>query len=214
VIHYITCTAAAVISPNRSMGGEDEDEDEESMDDLWANAWGSPDNVKDERTTSSEKSKDNALQEDDLSMPSWSTGPGIQWDEPSDTQNSLWSQHTQDWSLANPYSDIPPVPSRLAELPDDKDPAVELVVEPEPHSTFASSPRAQSDVVSAHSPSPSKELDEEVSPSPIPSSAPSPPSPSPSPPSSPDAFGTFTVGTEHSDITPFLQLLELHLEAS
>ncbi|KAI0295958.1 hypothetical protein BC826DRAFT_1174887 [Russula brevipes] len=170
------------------------------MDDLWANAWGSPDNIKDETTTTSEKPKDDAFQEDDLSMPSWSTGPGIQWNEPSDTQSSLWSQPTQDWSLANPYSDIPPAPSRLAELPDDKGPAVELVAEPEPHST-PSSPQAQSDVVSAHAPSPSKELDEEVSPSPIPSPA---PSPSPSPPPSPDdAFGTFTVGTEHSDITPF-----------
>ncbi|KAH9993740.1 hypothetical protein BJV74DRAFT_366792 [Russula compacta] len=134
-------------------------------------------------------------------MPSWSTGPGIRWDEPSDTSSPLWSNAhhaTQDWSIENTYGDIPLGNSCPAELPADDDPTVERVVEPESHPSSPSSPRAQSDDIAPTSLS--RDLDREVSPSPIPSS---PPSPEPSPPSSPDVFGTFTVGTEPSDTSPF-----------
>lgn len=176
------------------------------MDDLWGNAWGSPDDLKDEgklTTTTwspSEKSRNDDPQEDDLSMPSWSTGPGIQWDEPSNIQSSLWSNvhhTTQDWSLENPYADIPLGTSRPPELPNEKDTVGEPAVGPQSHSLPSSPPALRDDI---HPPSPSVGLDDEVSHSPTP---PSTPSPEPSPSSSPDAFGTFTVGTEHSDATPF-----------
>ncbi|KAH9967282.1 hypothetical protein BC827DRAFT_1264129 [Russula dissimulans] len=170
------------------------------MDDLWGNAWGSPDDVKGNdngRTITwptSEKPRDDDFQEDDLAMPSWSTGPGIRWDEPSDTQSPLWSSAhhtTHDWSFENPSSGISLGHSSLTEPPHGKDIAS---LESEPQPSSPSSLRAQSDDISAPSPS------REVSPTPVSSSA---PSPEPSPPSSPDAFGTFTVGTEHSDAAPF-----------
>ncbi|KAH9995589.1 hypothetical protein BJV77DRAFT_229640 [Russula vinacea] len=171
------------------------------MDDLWGNAWGSPDDdAKATAWSTSEKPQNDDHQEDDLAMPSWSTGPGIQWDEPSDTQGPLWSNahHTaQDWSLEHPYGDISLANSRPAEPPADDNSTVELPVEAEspPHSPYL--PQGQCDDISA--PSLSRELDEELSPSPISS----PPPPEPSPPSSPDAFGTFTIGAEHSDTAPF-----------
>ena len=176
------------------------------MDDLWGNAWGSPDDLKDEgklTTTTwstSEKSRNDDPQEDDLSTPSWSTGPGIQWDEPSNVQSSLWSNvhhTTQDWSLENPYADIPLGSSRHPDLPSEKDAVGELTIEPQSPSSPSSPPAPSDDI---RLPSPSVGLDEEESHSPISSS---PPSPEPSPPSSPDAFGTFTVGTEHRDTTHF-----------
>ncbi len=182
---------------------------EHSMDDLWGNAWGSPeDDAKPTTWAISEKPRNDDLQEDDLAMPSWSTGPGIQWDEPSDTQTSLWSNanphHTvQDRPLENSFDEIPLRNSRLAEPQGDNNSTVELPVEPESHSFSPPSPRAQRDDIAA--PSPSREPDRELSPSPTPASpSPSPsPSPEPSPSSSLDAFGTFTIGAEHSDTAPF-----------
>ena len=176
------------------------------MDDLWGNAWGSPDDLKDDgklTTTTwstSQKSRNDDPQEDDLSVPSWSTGPGIQWDEPSNIQSSLWSNvhhTTQDWSLENPYADIPLANSRPPEIPNEKDTVGEQAVEPQSYSSPSSPPAPSDDI---QPPPPSVGLDGEVSHFPTPSS---PPSPEPSPPSSPDAFGTFTVGTEHGDTTPF-----------
>ncbi|SRR6266478_1152342 len=175
------------------------------MDDLWGNAWGSPDDDTRPKTwTISEKPRNDDLQEDDLAMPSWSTGPGIKWDEPSDTQASLWSNahHTaQNWSPENLYGDIPQGNSRIPEPQGDTNSTVELPVpfEPESHSFSSPSPRAQPDDITP--PSPSREPDRESSPSPILSSLSR--SPEPSPPSSPDAFGTFTIGAEHSDTAPF-----------
>ncbi|KAI9440542.1 hypothetical protein H4582DRAFT_2074326 [Lactarius indigo] len=113
------------------------------MDDLWGNAWGSPDDVKDERKpvawSTSEKSRSDDPQEDDLSMPSWSTtGPGIRWDEPSATLSPLWStghhDKQQDWSLDNPYDDIPLGNSSQAELPND-DSSNDLESHPTPPTT-------------------------------------------------------------------------------
>ena len=179
------------------------------MDDLWGNAWGSPeDDAKPTTWTVSEKPRNDDLQEDDLATPSWSTGPGIRWDEPSDTQTSLWSNanahHTaQDRPLENSYGDIPLGNSRLAEPQGDNNNTLELPVEPESHSFSPPSPRAQrSDITAA---SPSREPDRELSPSPTPSSpSRSPePEPEPSPSSSLDAFGTFTIGAEYSDTAPF-----------
>ena len=176
------------------------------MDDLWGNAWGSPeDDVKPSTWKISEKPRNDALQEDDLAMPSWSTGPGIRWDEPSDTVASLWSNanvhHTaQDRTLDNSYDDISLGNSRLAEPQGNGNSTVELHVEPESHSFQPPSPPAQRDDITA---SPSREPDRELSPSPTPSSPSPSPSPEPSPSSSVDAFGTFTIGAEHSDNAPF-----------
>jgi hypothetical protein len=175
------------------------------MDDLWGNAWGSPeDDAKPATWTISEKPRNDALQEDDLAMPSWSTGPGIRWDEPSDTQTSLWSNanahHTaQDRPLEDSYDDIPLGNSRLAEPQGDNNSTVELPVEPESHSFSPPSPRAQRDDITA---SPSREPDRELSPSPTPSSPSPSSSPEQSPSSSLDAFGTYTIGAEHSDTAP------------
>ena len=173
------------------------------MDDLWGNAWGSPeDDAKPTTWAISEKPKNDDLQEDDLAMPSWSTGPGIQWDEPSDTQSSLWSNANahhvaQERPLENSYGDIPLGNSRLAEPEGDNNSTVELPVEPEAYSFSPPSPRAERDDITAASPS--REPDRELSHSPTPSPS---PSPEPSPSSSLDAFGTFTIGAEHSDAAP------------
>ncbi|KAI0305900.1 hypothetical protein B0F90DRAFT_1694367 [Multifurca ochricompacta] len=155
------------------------------MDDPWSNAWGSPEDPKDEVKITT---RNDDLQEDDLSMPSWSTGPGIRWNEPSesDALSPLWSNtHTkQDWSLENPYGDIPLGFSRSSELSNDSSPVLTLLAQPQNENVQA--------------PPPSEEPDEEVSSSQSHSSAPSPvPSPS-----SPDAFGTFTAGTEQTDVAP------------
>ena len=177
-----------------------------SMDDLWGNAWGSPeDDAKPTTWAISEKHRNDDLQEDDLAMPSWSTGPGIRWDEPSDTQSSLWpnanAHHTaKDRTLESSYDDIPLRNSPLVEPQVDNNSIVELPVEPESHSSSPPSPRVQRDDISA--PSPSKEQDRELSSPPTPSSPSPSPSHKPSPSSSPDAFGTFTIGAEHSDTDP------------
>lgn len=172
------------------------------MDDLWGNAWGSSDDVQDERKSvvwsTSEKTRTDDPQEDDLSMPSWSTaGPGIRWDEPSTTLSPLWSpgHHgtQQGWSLDNSYGNIPLGDSSQAELPND-DSSNDLESHPTPPS-----PTAQSDDISPTPPSAGLELEEEVISSQVPSPAPS----LGLPPPSPNAFGTFIAGTEHSDILPF-----------
>jgi hypothetical protein len=174
------------------------------MDDLWGNAWGSPEDAKDEKKpvvwSAPQKARTDDSQEDDLSVPSWaSTGPGIRWDEPSATPSPLWSTShrgasaQQDWSLDdNPYGDIPLGNSSQAELPND-DSSNDLEPDPAP-------PITQSDDIPASPPSVELEIEEEVvSPQPL-SSVPTPRS---SPPPSPNAFGTFVAGVEHSDVVPF-----------
>jgi hypothetical protein len=173
------------------------------MDDLWGNAWGSPDDAKDEKKpvvwSTPEKTKTDDSQEDDLSVPSWaSTGPGIRWDEPSATPGPLWSTShpiasaQQDWSPDNPYGDIPLEDSSQAELPND-DSSNDLESDPTP-------PPTQSDDIPASPPSVELEVEEEVIPPQVLSSV---PTPKPSPPPSPNAFGTFVAGEEHSDVVPF-----------
>ncbi len=172
------------------------------MDDLWGNAWGSPDDAKDERKpvawSTSEKTRSDDPQEDDLSMPSWSTtDPGIRWDEPSAALSPLWStghhgtQEDRSLELDNPYGDIPLGNSSQAELPND-DSSNDLESHPTP-------PTAQSDDIPASPPSAEPELEEEVVSSQVLSSV---PIPGPSPPPSPNAFGTFIAGAEHGDVVP------------
>ncbi len=196
MIRHCTCAALPAAPTVHAIALAD-------MDDLWGNAWGSPeDDARPKTWKISEKPRKDDPQEGDLAMPSWATGPGIRWDEPSDTQSSLWSNahhSAQEWSLENPYGDIPLGDSPLAEPPGDNNSTVELPVEPESHSFSPLSPRVQHDDITP--PSPSRERDPELSPSPTPSSHPRSPEPSRS--SSPDAFGTFTIGAEHSDTPPF-----------
>ena len=172
-------------------------------DDLWGNAWGSPDDAKDEKKpvvwSTPEKTTSDDPQEDDLSVPSWSsTGPSLRWEEPSTALSPLWStgHHgttaRQDWSLDNPYGDIPLGDSSQAELPND-DSSNDLESDPTP-------PTAQSDDVPASPPSVELELEEEVTSPRVLSPV---TTPRPSPPPSPNAFGTFIAGAEHSDVVPF-----------
>ncbi len=170
------------------------------MDDLWGNAWGSPGDVKDHGKTlawsTPEKTRNDGPQEDDLSMPSWSTGPGIRWDEPSDALSPLWSTGhyatQQDSSLDNPYGNIPLGNSSHAELPNN-DNSNDL-------GSHATPPTAQVDDRSASPPSAELELEEDLISSQALSSVHTPGS---SPPPSPDAFGTFIAGAEPGDVVPF-----------
>ncbi|KAI0272471.1 hypothetical protein BC834DRAFT_966495 [Gloeopeniophorella convolvens] len=167
------------------------------MDDLWGNAWGGPghdDERKPSSWSSPAKPQNEDEQEDDLAIPSWSTGTDIRWDEPTHTQSPLWSQPqhaTDSWSLDdNPYSDIPLGASHSAQSPVDDTIAVEPSGPPsplEPSDNFRVSPPPVSVV-------------EESSPSEAP---PSPRSSRTSTPPSPDAFGTFTTGAESEDPTPW-----------
>ena len=173
------------------------------MDDLWGNAWGSPDDAKDERKpvvwSPPEKTRTDNPQEEDLSVPSWSSGPSIQWDAPSATLSPLWStshhgasvQH--DWSLDdNPYGDIPLGSPSQTELPNDHS-SNDLESDPTP-------PTTQVDEIPASPPSAELGIEEEVIPPQVLSSVTTPRS---SPPPSPNAFGTFVAGAEHSDVVPF-----------
>lgn len=166
------------------------------MDDLWGNAWGSPEDERKPVVWSTPKTSDDN-QEEDLSVPSWSsTSAGLQWDEPSASQSPLWSTGAgvqQDWSLdSNPYGDISLGDSSQAELSNyhssndlESDPTL---------------PTTQSDDIPASPPSVELELEEEViSPRPLSSVS----TPRPSPPPSPNAFGTFIAGAEHGDVVPF-----------
>lgn len=75
------------------------------MDDLYGNAWGDP-VIPDTTTTSSLGSQSTSTSswispklshddEDDLAAPSWSTGTGIKWNEPSEDDHGFgWSRHT------------------------------------------------------------------------------------------------------------------------
>lgn len=74
------------------------------MDDLYANAWGDsadPPLPALKPSTSSgsswlSPSLSNPHEEDDLAAPSWSTGSGISWDEPSDSAGFSWAQADTD----------------------------------------------------------------------------------------------------------------------
>lgn len=162
------------------------------MDDPWANAWG---DAAEKKTTiwSSSSPPTNVDQEADIAMPSWSTGPAIQWSEPSETHSSLWATPPSD-SL-KPWD--PPV--SLYEnivIPRPTLSEVELAASSqEPKSAGLDSETSLSRSVSPESPSvPLSSDPESVFPT-----APSPNLhlPAISPPDSPDAFGTFETALQH-----------------
>ncbi|KAI0027478.1 hypothetical protein K488DRAFT_90824 [Vararia minispora EC-137] len=79
------------------------------MDDVWGNAWGdAPSSPAPGSIPWAAKKSENLEEEADLAMPSWSTGAGIRWDEPSEASSSIWSQSASSppWSPINSYSDI------------------------------------------------------------------------------------------------------------
>lgn len=73
------------------------------MDNPWANGWSNepeipslddPEPATQSWTASHAYPTSLSGEEADLSAPSWSTGAGMKWEEPSETQGSLWSQTT------------------------------------------------------------------------------------------------------------------------
>jgi hypothetical protein len=167
------------------------------MDDPWANAWGEPTNpvsggpiVSSSWNLATQTHFPEHEQEADIGMPSWSTGAGVPWNEPSAAGNSLWSQPTparQLWE-PSPYDQIPigrstfEKPPSLPRTPSPKEDHVgkasyspELL--PLPHLI----PEEVVSIPVSRESSPRSDSD-------LPVSA---PGPSESRPESPDAFGTF-----------------------
>lgn len=79
------------------------------MDNPWANGWSDEpekptlndpeQSITPSWTASHAHSSSMSSEEADLSTPSWSTGMGMKWEEPSDTLGSLWSQTTDSGHL-------------------------------------------------------------------------------------------------------------------
>lgn len=175
------------------------------MEDPWSNAWSDPADLtapskySASATWDAEQRAQRATTEDDeadIAVPSWATGAGINWNEPSqDSHSSLWSQvpPTASWSPPHSFSDI-----QLSKAPDtesNKDPSRPTTPDDAPvNSSAPASPiSAQEDNTVEHP-------EEVVEQSPvIPSSSRSPlPTSSPNP----DAFGTFEDGTTN-DLDPW-----------
>jgi len=151
-----------------------------SMDDPWANAWGEP--AKPTSTTWSKNIHDDDKEpEADLATPSWTTGAGIQWAEPSVGQATLWHPASRKGWATSPYEDIklenPPtsdhIPTRDREV-------LETGSNPSPVLNYAV-PRSTTPQEGA--------ID-------IRATSPTLASPTPSEPGSPDGFGTFETGLD------------------
>ncbi|KAF8075054.1 hypothetical protein FPV67DRAFT_1575347 [Lyophyllum atratum] len=175
------------------------------MEDPWANAWGEPAKPADDHQTtwshSSKPSLSGLDAETDIAVPSWATGAGVQWSEPSDDQATLWHPNlppAKEW-VTSPYEDLPLGKSSSDSI-HESDRSLSPVV---PETTASSS------AVSLHA-SPQLGLEHilptnDVVQSQIRSStlvlAPA------SPPSSPDAFGTFETGldADEDEVDPWAQ---------
>lgn len=156
------------------------------MDDPWGNAWADPTNPVHEEPKSPNlpswtKTVRSDDQEADIGMPSWSTGAGIQWDEPSNHEN-LWTQSTdtQEAWKPSPYDHLPigkgssfPDPPHIPELG--------LADESQPVSPIV--PPVETQVIPNATMPPDS-----------PSSPQTPKLATPSPPDTPDPFGTFESG--------------------
>ena len=84
------------------------------MDDLYGNAWGDSSDITGDihlpQTTSWTTPKLPTHHEADLAAPSWSTGTGIGWNEPSEDAHGFnWSGNDPDlaWSADTNFQDIP-----------------------------------------------------------------------------------------------------------
>ncbi|KAI0041048.1 hypothetical protein FA95DRAFT_1611310 [Auriscalpium vulgare] len=162
------------------------------MDDVWGNAWGEPTHTALPAPTWSSKldprpQEPPEEEEDDLAMPSWSTGAGINWDEPSNQPPALWSSqadNSEPWSPTSRYADISRHHSQSSEPSEPSSP-----VETPPH--YSPPPISPS---LPPSPPPPPEVDDHT---PEPELAEA--GAEPSPPASPDGFGTFEVGLPQHD---------------
>lgn len=176
------------------------------MDDPWSNAWSDPADLSSSHkspTTSTWDPKPNIQEvednETDIAMPSWATGAGINWAEPSqDAHSSLWSQvpPSAGWSPPHSFSDI-----RLGKAPD-LESTKELSRPTTPEDVQLSSPNPASPITPAETQEERLEIPSEDSPSH--STRSGSPSHSPIPPSSPnpDGFGTFETGAT-SELDPW-----------
>jgi hypothetical protein len=160
------------------------------MEDPWANAWQEPQKPAKDSQNTWPRTQD---AENDIANPSWVTGAGVKWAEPSDLQESLWNSQlpVREWN-------------------------------PSPYDTIAFGKASQTEL-SQPNRSPSPITPEEISLPPLPSPAEdlksfesasfpdddNPPitrSRSPTPvsthshPGSPDAFGTFETGLDVDEV--------------
>ncbi|KAG5647908.1 hypothetical protein DXG03_007832 [Asterophora parasitica] len=171
------------------------------MDDPWANAWGEPANkaAHDAPATWSHTSKPSTASdaEADIAMPSWATGAGVQWSEPSTDQTTLWhpSMPLKEWGTS-PYEDLP-----LGKPSPDPIPDPDRSTSPEAIETAPSSP------ASKHA-SLEKALEELPSTDNVVQSITRSSTPT-STPGSPDAFGTFETGldVDETDVDPWAKSL-------
>ena len=151
-----------------------------SMDDPWANAWGEP--AKQASTTWSQKIRDDDQEpEADIATPSWTTGAGIQWAEPSVGQATLWQPASPKEWATSPYEDIKlGNPSSADHFPTRGQEVLETGLNPSPVLNHAvpGSTTPQEPAIDLRATSPTLA------------------SPTTTDPESPDAFGTFETGLD------------------
>ncbi|RDB23538.1 hypothetical protein Hypma_009042 [Hypsizygus marmoreus] len=172
------------------------------MDDPWANAWGEPAkpaiNPQNTWVSPANPVLDAQDAEADLAMPSWATGAGVHWAEPSEDQATLWhpTSPTKEW-ITSPYDNISLGKASQDELSQVDD----RTTSPEPDETTTSS--SSSSPAAAHQSLGSTILDDIAtnsnarSPTPTLASTPEP--------GSPDGFGTFETGldVDEADVDPW-----------
>lgn len=168
------------------------------MEDPWANAWGEPTKPDGgSRTTwvpSTTPSPTNVVQDSeiDIAMPSWATGAGVKWTEPSDAQDSLWDATlpSKEWA-ASPYDSISLAKGSVDEFTQPSDSPSPEPAEPS-HLSIPSPPAPLFLSVEDEPPENNATISHPSSPT-ISSTK------SVSPPGSPDAFGTFETGLDNDE---------------
>lgn len=186
------------------------------MDDLYNNAWGDPskpaeditETVLGAKTTWTSPKVSAGIQDDeaDIAAPSWSTGAGISWTEPSDdAQGFGWSQSDSDlaWG-ASTYEDIQ-IAKPIEVPPEEEEPVITPAV-----TLFPKEDLEFHDIENINDSTTSESIHEEPAYSSLNGSAGFseilPPSPSVSSsdtprnsrPQSPDGFGTFESAAEEA----------------
>lgn len=170
------------------------------MDDPWANAWGEPtkpaiDSQTLWPTTPVSNGQDS---EADIGTPSWATGPGVQWAEPSEDQTTLWHPLLpgKEWNVS-PYDTI-----SLGQTSSDELSRPDLSPTPAHIEATASSPSSPTSPQQVLEPTkPDSDGIEHHSRSSTPSFSIT------QDPGSPDAFGMFETGldADETDVDPWLQ---------
>lgn len=174
------------------------------MDELYGNAWGDSADIAGDlplpRPSWTSPVLTTHEQEADLAAPSWSTGTGVQWDEPSEEVHGLgWSTspHDETWRTDSVYDDIP-IQSSTSERRSDQVSVTSASHSEDIDVTHEVEPEYQQESrKTAHStPHPdipfASDLEAETL---------SPSSPSFSRSSSPDGFGTFETAFEKDSNT-------------